>query len=119
MSRESYSRKNEEAVREAIALIISQEISDPRVAFTTVTSAKVSPDRTVATVYVSGEPERYEEVLAGLESAKGRIRSLLGEALGWRSTPEIRFFIDEAIDEGSRIEAVLMANAVPVEDEEE
>ena len=115
MSRESHSRKNDEAVREAVALIINQEISDPRVAFTTVTSARTSPDRTVATVYVSAEPERYEEVLAGLESAKGRIRSLLGDALGWRATPEVRFFIDEAIDEGSRIEAVLLANAAPVD----
>lgn len=107
MSRDSHSRKNEEQVREAVALIIAEEVSDPRLDLVTVTGAKTSPDRSIATVYVSADPERYESVLAGLESAKGRIRSLLGKSLGWRTTPEIRFFIDEAIDEGSRIEQVI------------
>ena len=59
--------------------------------------------------YVSTDPERYDEVLAGLESAKGRIRSLLGHALGWRVTPELRFFIDEVVDAGMRIDEALTA----------
>lgn len=107
MSRDSHGRKNEEQVREAVALIIAEEVSDPRLDLVTVTGAKASPDRSIATIYVSADPGRYDEVLAGLESAKGRIRSLLGRALGWRTTPEVRFFIDEAIDEGSRIEEVI------------
>lgn len=103
MSRESFGRKNDEQVRELVATIISREISDPRLLMVTVTGVKTSPDRSVATVYVSAEPARYEEVMTGLESAKGRIRSLLGKSLGWRVTPELRFFIDESIDEGERI----------------
>lgn len=107
MSRDSHSRKNEEQVREAVALILAEEVSDPRLDLVTVTGAKTSPDRSIATIYVSADPLSYDSVLAGLESAKGRIRSLLGKALGWRTTPEVRFFIDEAIDEGSRIEQVI------------
>lgn len=107
MSRESQGRKSEEQVREAVALIITEEVSDPRLDLVTVTGVKTSPDRSIATIYVSADPERYGSVLEGLESAKGRIRSLLGRSLGWRVTPELRFFIDEAIDEGGRIERVI------------
>jgi len=107
MARQQYKRKNSETAREVVATIISKEISDPRVFLTTVTGVEVSPDKSVANIYVSNDPSRYDEVLAGLESAKGRIRSLLGQALGWRNTPELRFFIDDAIDEGQRIADVL------------
>jgi ribosome-binding factor A len=101
------SRRLNETAREIIASILATEVSDPRVEFVTVTGAEVSPDRSVMSVFVSTDPERYEEVLAGLESAKGRIRSLLGHAITWRVTPELRFFIDESVDSGMRIEEAL------------
>lgn len=105
--RESFGRKSEEQVREAAAAIIASEVSDPRLDLVTVTGAKVSSDRSVANIYVTAEPERYESVIEGLESAKGRIRSLLGRALGWRVSPEVRFFIDESVDAGERLAEAL------------
>lgn len=105
--RESFGRKSDERVRETVADIVATEISDPRVMLVTVTGAKVSSDRSVAEVFVSASPERYDEVLAGLDSAKGRIRSLLGHRLGWRVSPELRFHIDESVDEGERIAEAL------------
>lgn len=101
-------RLNEQA-REVVASLLVSEVSDPRVELVTVTGTEVSPDRSVLLVFVSTDPERYEEVLAGLESAKGRLRSLLGHALGWRVTPELRFYIDESVDSGMRIDAALRA----------
>lgn len=105
--RESFGRRMDEQVHETVAEILATEISDPRVALVTVTGARVSSDRSVASVYVTAEPGRYDEVLAGLESAKGRVRSLLGHALGWRVTPEVRFFIDDSVDAGERIAEAL------------
>jgi len=107
MSRESHGRKNDEHAREVLASILATEISDPRLALITVTGAKVSSDRSYTDVYVSASPDSYDEVLSGLESAKGRIRSLMGSAVGWRVTPELRFHIDESIDEGERISEAL------------
>ncbi|MDZ4169389.1 MAG: 30S ribosome-binding factor RbfA [Coriobacteriia bacterium] len=107
MSRESFARRTDEQVREVVASILATEISDPRVALVTVTGAKVSPDKSVASVYVSGDPDRYDDVLAGLESAKGRVRTLLGKTLGWRVTPELRFFIDDSVDTGERMARAL------------
>ena len=107
MARQQFKRKNSEAAREVVALIIEREISDPRIVLTTVTGVEVSPDKSYANIYVSNDPERYEMMLAGLESAKGRIRTLMGQALGWRNTPELRFFIDDSIDEGQRVADIL------------
>lgn len=102
-------RKINETVCEAIAIILAEEIADPRVHLATVTSVEVSSDLMVANVYVitHGDAERYAELLDGLESAKGRIRSLLGQRITLRFTPELRFFIDRSVDEGMRIAEAL------------
>lgn len=100
-------RLNEQA-REIVASLLVSEVSDPRLAFVTVTGAEVSPDRSVLLIFVSTDPSRYEEVLEGLESAKGRIRSLLGKVLTWRVTPELRFYIDTSVDSGMRMEEALL-----------
>lgn len=95
-------------MRDKIATIIMTEVSDPRLDLVTVTDARVSKDRSVCNVYISAATDRYDDVAAGLESAKGRIRSILGRSLGWRTTPELRFMIDETIDEAAKIEKALM-----------
>jgi len=107
MTRESFGRKMDEKIKEMVAEIIATEISDPRLVLITVTGAKVSSDRSVATIYVSASPDSYDEVLAGLESARGRVRSKLGRTLDWRVTPELRFFIDESVDTGARMAQAL------------
>lgn len=107
MKQTSTTRRLNEQAREVVASVLVNDVSDPRVEFVTVTGAEVSPDRSVLLVFVSTSPERYDEALAGLESAKGRIRSLVGHALGWRVTPEMRFLIDESVDSGMRIEEAL------------
>lgn len=102
-------RKLNESVREAIASILLDEIADPRLDLVTVTGVSVSPDIMQANVYViaHGDAERYREVLEGLESAKGRIRSLVGQRIKSRFTPELRFFIDESVDAGMRMNEAL------------
>jgi len=98
-----------ENVKEVIATILQDDISDPRLELVTVTGAEVSSDLMLANVYVTahGGPERYEEVLAGLESATGRIRGILGTRLTTRFTPELRWFIDESVDAGMRMSEAL------------
>jgi ribosome-binding factor A len=107
MKQTPQSRKINEAARTALADILLMHVADPRLALVTVTGVEVSRDRGVANVYVSSEVAQYEEVRAGLESAKGRIRSLLGQELGWRVTPELRFHLDTSIDEAQRISRAL------------
>lgn len=101
------SRKANEQLRSKIANVILLHIADPRLEMVTVTSCEVSKDRSVADVYISADKDRYDEVMAGLEAAKGRIRSLVGKDLGWRVTPELRFYIDKTVDTAEHIAAVL------------
>jgi ribosome-binding factor A len=110
------SHKTNEAVRTAMANILLTAVSDPRLQMLTVTHAEVSRDRSVANVYVAAAHERYEEVEEGLASARGRLRSLVGRELGWKQTPELRFFIDKGLDQARAIdEAIKRDPHVPTE----
>lgn len=107
MKQTAATRRLAEEAREKIATIIMTEISDPRLRLITVTGCEVAVDRSLCKVWVSADPDSYEEVLAGLQSAKGRIRSLLGRSLSWRVTPELVFLIDRSTDEAMRITEAL------------
>ena len=107
MKQTETTRRLAQEAREKIATILRQEISDPRLADVTVTGCEVSVDRSLCKVYVAAPPGTYEEVLTGLESAKGRIRSLLGRSLTWRVTPELFFVIDTSTDQAMRITEAL------------
>lgn len=101
------SRRANETLRSKIASVILFHIADPRLELVTVTDVRVSNDRSVADVYVAASKDRYDDVRAGLEAAKGRIRSLVGKELGWRVTPELRFQIDGTVDDAEHIAVVL------------
>ncbi|WP_154025915.1 30S ribosome-binding factor RbfA [Olsenella uli] len=107
MKQTSASRRSGEIAREKLASILLFEISDPDLDLVTLTACEVSVDRSFVRAYVTCEPERYESVMAALGRAKGRIRSLLGHALGWRVTPELAFVIDTSTDEAERIARAL------------
>lgn len=101
------SRRASEELRVKLANVIMFEISDPRLDLLTITDVEVSKDREVANVYVTADKKNYKRIMEGLESAKGRIRSLVGKSLNWRVTPELRFRLDPSIDEAERIANVL------------
>jgi ribosome-binding factor A len=100
-------RKVNETAAQEIANILLFDVSDPRLRMLTVTGAEVSRDKSVMNVYISADKEAYHNVSKGLESAKGRIRKILGTRLGWRLTPELRFTIDTTADEAERIAKIL------------
>jgi len=107
-----FNRRNNERIRELLATILAQEVSDPRLEMVTVMSVDTAPDTRSALVYVSADPQRYDQVLEGLQSARGRIQSVLGRSLGWKYTPELRFRIDCSLDEAAQIEAALRQSSL-------
>ena len=107
MKQTAATRRTGEQLREKLGYILLFEISDPRLDLVTLTGAEVSVDRTYARVYVSCDRERYGVVMAALDSARGRIRSLLARSLDWRTVPELDFRIDQSTDEAEAIARAL------------
>ena len=107
--------------REKLGTILLFEMSDPDLQLVTLTGCEVSVDKSVVVAYVSCDSARYDAVTAALARAKGRIRSLLGHALGWRVTPELVFRIDTTADEAERISRALqnVPETLSVEKDEE
>jgi ribosome-binding factor A len=94
---------------ELIAELLRKAIRDPRLGAVTITAAKVSKDLRHARIYFSllGGRDDKQEVLAGLESATGFIRSKIGKQLNLRFVPTLEFFYDETPDEAQRIDDLL------------
>lgn len=121
MKQTAATRRLGEQLREKLGYILLFEVSDPRLDLVTLTGVEVSVDRAYARVFVSCEADRYGEVLEALESARGRIRSLLARSLDWRQVPELDFRIDRSTDVAETIalalENVPETMAVPKDEE--
>jgi ribosome-binding factor A len=106
----SYRNKRvSEVIKEAVANIILQDLSDPHFGFVTVTRAKVSPDLKNATVYFSilGDTDQQNRTLDHLKRAKARIRHLLSGQVTLRYLPELNFEIDKLLLEERKVGQIL------------
>jgi ribosome-binding factor A len=94
---------------EIISDLLRKDIRDPRLGAVTITAARVSRDLRHARIYfnILASPMDRKEVLAGLKSATGFLRSKIGKQLKLRFVPTIEFFYDETEDEAQRIEDLL------------
>ena len=75
-----------------------------------VTSVRVSPDLSIARVYISVFPsERGDEIVKNLNGNMKQIRFDLGNRLRHqlRIIPELKFFIDDSLDYLERIDELL------------
>ena len=75
-----------------------------------VTSTRISPDLSIARVYVSVFPsDRSDEIVKNLNTNMRSIRFELGNRLRHqlRIIPELKFFIDDSLDYLERIDELL------------
>ena len=102
-------RINDEIQRE-VANIIRGDLKDPRIgAITTVVAAETASDLSLSKIYVSimAEKEEKEQSLEVLKGAAGYIRRELAARINLRTTPEIKFILDETLDQSMKIESIL------------
>ena len=102
-------RRIGELLREELSALIA-ELKDPRVSGVTVPAVEPAPDLTIAKVYVTAwptDPARREEVLAGLEHAKGYLKHELAGRVILRRIPDLVFKWDDTFDRADRIERLL------------
>lgn len=111
-------RKVNETLKEALAEVLTEEVSDPRLTLVTVTGVECAPDLRLAVVYVTahGDEARYARALDGLRSAAHRIRRGLAERVRMKYLPRLEFRIDPSVDEAIRIGEALKTVPPHVED---
>jgi len=101
-----YSRGSRVAnlVAQELAVLIQQELKDPRLGMVTISDVKVSRDLGIADVYFTVLPEdKSEESQQILDGAGGYLRTQLAKRLSLRTTPKLRFHYDETTIRGAQL----------------
>ena len=127
----SRGRRVADHIQKELAVLIQQEVKDPRLGLVTINEVKVSRDLGFADVYFTsfssdtfrandsldeGEGEVEDEVEDAereernslspaevLENAAGFLRSRLAKSLSTRTTPKLRFHYDHTIEQGAKM----------------
>src|SRR3954452_21781869 len=85
-------------IQQELAQIIMRELSDPRLSgMPSITRVKVSPDLSIADVYVTimGSEGHQDAALNALRHFAGIMRTKLTKVLSLRQAPFLKFHIDE------------------------
>ncbi len=101
--------KLQELFKEETGVILQRRLRDPRVGFVSVTDVELSTDLRHAKIFVSilGDAATKERTMAALEGAAGFVRGELGRRVRMRFVPEVMFRLDDSIEHGARINALL------------
>ena len=98
--------------RALVDILIRDELRDPDLSGVSITisEVRVSPDLKNATAFIMplGGKE-VEKTLAALERAAPFLRRQIGASATMRYMPALSFVVDEAFDEGEKIEMLLRA----------
>ncbi len=104
-------------IRRIISDMLLRDIKDPALTgLVSITAVDVTRDHSIAKVYLSvftqaqEEEEKQkakEEVLAGMERAKGLFRREISRQLDLRRVPELIFTMDESMEYGRHMDELL------------
>ena len=112
----------DEELKKEITNILTYDLKNPNVTgIISVTRVKITPDFKYAKVYVSiMNAKNIKETFAGIKKSAGFIRTEIAKRVNLRITPELVFVLDDSIEYGTKIEAILkdIMKDVKKEDEE-
>lgn len=94
-----------------LAVIIQQQMYDPRFTFVNITEVKVSPDLSEAKVYFTAGLDAPEDggksLCKALNKAQKHLRYVLANEVDLRRTPKLYFHYDTKLLEAMRIDELL------------
>jgi ribosome-binding factor A len=98
-----------ERIQRELSDLILKKLNDPRVGFMTITEVRVSDDLRNATVFVSvfGDEKKKKESMEGLKSALPFLQKEVFKRLEIKVSPQIYFKLDDTLEKGSKIDALL------------
>lgn len=97
-------------LQKELALIFQSQTRMTHGVMVSVTRARVSPDLSICTAYLSIFPsEKSEEILSNIKANEKSIRYELGTRVRnqLRIIPELRFFLDDSLDYLEHIDELL------------
>ena len=100
-----------DAVQQELAVLIRDEVRDPRVGMVSVTDVDVSRDLAYAKIHVTfvgdRDQEEIDEAVRALNGAAGYLRKLLAASIKLRITPKLTFIYDESGRRGQHLSALI------------
>lgn len=102
-------RRVEEQLKRLLSELVRREVKDPRVGLITITSVEVLKDLTRANVYFTpfAGVGDAAAALEALQHAAGFLRHQVRNQMRLRVAPEIQFHIDDSIERGARLSALI------------
>ncbi|WP_428240201.1 30S ribosome-binding factor RbfA [Gynuella sp.] len=108
----SRTRRIADQMQRDLAMLIQQEVKDPRVGMVTINNVKVSKDLSYADVYFTcmalddsdSSKKQSETVLNGAASF---LRTMLAKGLSLRVIPQLRFHYDDLLGEGHKLSRLI------------
>ncbi|RUM74446.1 MAG: 30S ribosome-binding factor RbfA [Sulfurovum sp.] len=105
-----YSRTDRigEQIKRELAMLIRNEIKDPRVSMVSVLDVVVTKDLSQAKVYFDAlNQDEHKACEKGLNSASGFLRRELGRAIKLRKTPSLTFIYDDTEQRANDLSQVI------------
>ena len=98
-----------EQIRRELAVLLRDDVRDPRIGMVTITDVEVSRDLAHAKVYFTtlGNEQDVQASKQGLESAAGFLRRELGRHMKIRTVPDLRFLYDDTQQKGRRVSTLI------------
>lgn len=95
-----------DTIRNEIAVLLLFKVKDPALHNVSIVHVEVSNDLSRARIYYACAPEMTEKVSAGLNRAKGFMRSHLAKVLQMRHVPELLFNFDPSTEYDEKMQKI-------------
>jgi len=104
-------RRVSEQLQRELAILIQQEVNDPRVGMVTVSAVEVTKDfahaKVFVTALVAAENQDKKATIDALQHAAGFLQHELGKRVKLRTIPHLKFIYDESIERGTNLSALI------------
>jgi len=108
------SEKVASVIKKIISLAVSKLANENNFGLASVSMVKLSKDLRVANIYVNllcfeqaNNETKSKQFMELLKTKNGMLRSIVAKEIRMRSTPELRFFYDDTLEQLEQIENLL------------
>ena len=107
-----------EQLQRELAVLIQQEVKDPRVGMVTVSAVEVSKDLSHAKVFVTilASSGDAQDSVKALNHAASYLRRELGRRIALRTVPALHFVYDTSVERGARLSSLIESSVKPHDD---